>query len=92
MDLVSAIEDCADSSRLLGQFVSFLLMGENAIRQFWTLGYSYYALKQFDKGYEQNLLSPIVTFKVRGSVSASGGHKPEEILRKCLIEWGLIPD
>jgi len=92
MDIVAAIENSADNSRLLEQFVSFLLMGEDAVRQFWSLGYSYYALKQFDKGYERNLLSPIVIFKVRGSVSASGGHKPEAILRGHLAQWGLVPD
>lgn len=92
MDLVAAIENSADESRLLEQFVSFLLMGEDAVRQFWSLGFSYYALKQFGRGYERNLLSPIVIFKVRGSVSASGGHKPEAILRGYLESWGLIPD
>jgi hypothetical protein len=92
MDLVAAIENSPDESRLLEQFVSFLLMGGDAVRQFWSLGFSYYALKQFDRGYERNLLSPIVIFKVRGSVSASGGHKPEAILRGYLESWGLIPD
>ncbi len=92
MDLVAAIENSADESRLLEQFVSFLLMGEDAVRQFWSLGFSYYALKQFGRGYERNLLSLIVIFKVRGSVSASGGHKPEAILRDYLESWGLIPD
>jgi hypothetical protein len=92
MDLVAEIENSADESRLLEQFISFLLMGDDAVRQFWSLGYSYYALKQFGKDYERNLLSPIVIFKVRGSVSASGGHKPEAILREYLENWGLMPD
>ncbi len=91
MDLIAAIENSTDESRLLEQFVSFLLMGEDSVRQFWSLGFSYYALKQFGRGYERNLLSPIVIFKVRGSVTASGGHKPEEILRDYLASWGLIP-
>lgn len=92
MGLIAAIDNGATESRLLEQFVSFLLMGEDAVRQFWSLGFSYYALKQFGRGYERNLLSPIVIFKVRGSVSASGGHKPEAILRSHLESWGLIPD
>lgn len=92
MDLIAAIENSADESRLLEQFVSFLLMGEDAVRQFWSLGYSYYALKKFGRDYERNLLSPIVIFKVRGSVSASGGHKPEAMLRGYLESLGLIPD
>lgn len=92
MNLVAAIGNNADESRLLEQFVSFLLMDKDAVSQFWSFGFSYYALKQFRQGYERNLLSPIVIFKVRGSVSASGGHKPEAILRGYLESWGLIPD
>ncbi len=92
MDLVAAFESGALESRLLEQFVSFLLMGDDAVRQFWSIGYSYFALKTFGRGYERNLLSPIVIFKVRGSVSASGGHKPESILRGFLQSWGLVPD
>lgn len=91
MDLIAAIDNGATESRLLEQFISFILMGDDAVRQFWSLGYSYYALKQFGQGYERNLLSPIVIFKVRGSVSASGGHKPENILREYLTDLGLIP-
>lgn len=90
MKLVAAIENDADERRLLEQFISFLLKDDDAVRQLWTLGYSYYGLKQFGRGYEQNLLSPIVIFKVRGSVSASGGHKPEARLREFLAQWGLI--
>jgi len=92
MNLVAALGNSADESRLLEQFVSFLLMGKDAVRQFWSLGFSYYALKKLNQGYERNLLSPIVIFKVRGSVSASGGHKPEELLRENLRSWGLTPD
>lgn len=92
MDLVASMEASYDQSRFLEKFVSFLLMGDDAVRQFWSLGFSYYALKQLGGGYERNLLSPIVIFKVRGSVSASGGHKPEAILREYLESWGLIPD
>jgi hypothetical protein len=92
MDLVASIDNGAEESRLLEQYMSFLLMGDDAVRQFWSLGYSYFALKTFNKGYERNLLSPIVIFKVRGSVSASGGHKPEAFLRDYLESWGLIPN
>ena len=90
--LVAALAESASAAKLLEQFVSFLLMGKDAVRQFWSLGYSYYALKQLGQGYESHLLSPIVIFKVRGSVSASGGHKPEATLREYLAWLGLIPD
>jgi hypothetical protein len=90
MDLVAAMENAADESRLLEQFVAFLLKGDDAVRQFWSLGFSYFTLKHLGRGYERNLLAPIVIFKVRGSVSASGGHKPEAILRGYLETWGLV--
>ncbi|WP_435012897.1 hypothetical protein [Xanthomonas arboricola] len=35
------------------------------------------------------LLTPLALFQVRGSVSATGGHEPEEILRNKMSEWGL---
>jgi hypothetical protein len=44
-------------------------------------------LKAFRK--ERDLLTPLVVFQVRGSVAASGGHGPEELLRNRLSEWGL---
>lgn len=38
------------------------------------------------------LLTPLVIFQVRGSVAASGGHEPEEILRRQMQTWGMIRD
>jgi hypothetical protein len=73
--------------RLLEQFVSFLLNDEACVSQLWSIGYSYFMLKGFSK--ERDLLTPLVVFQVRGSVAASGGHDPEELLRKRLAEWGL---
>lgn len=77
-------------SALLLEFVEFILSDEDYISQLWSIGHSYYTLKEIGRG--QDLLSPLVVFKVRGSVSASGGHDPEDILRERLEEWGLIPD
>jgi hypothetical protein len=90
LELASTILDEEWESKLLEQFLSFLLQDEAAIRQFWTFGHCYFALKNFGRAYESNLLSPIVVFKVRGSVSASGGHHPEKILRDILRDWGLV--
>ena len=44
-------------------------------------------LKEFKK--ERDLFTPLAIFQVRGSVSATGGHEPEKILRQRLAEWGL---
>ncbi|HVC94134.1 MAG TPA: hypothetical protein VND64_10615 [Pirellulales bacterium] len=73
--------------RLLEQFVGFLLDNEACVSQLWSIGHSFFVLKHF--GREQDLLAPLVIFQVRGSVAASGGHDPEELLRARLLEWGL---
>lgn len=73
--------------RLLQEFVKFVLKDESCVSQLWSIGHSYTILKQFHK--ERDLLAPLVIFQVRGSVSASGGHKPEILLRERFIEWGL---
>jgi hypothetical protein len=74
---------------LLGKYISAILKDEDSIRQFWALGKSYFTLLAEGAGYEKALLAPIIIFKIRGSVSASGGHIPEDLLRKMMIEWGL---
>lgn len=90
MSIISQIDDLAVESSLLSQFLSFLLKDQNAVNQFWALGHSYFALKKI--GRARDLLAPIVIFKVRGSVMASGGHEPERMLRQLMREWGLEPD
>ena len=40
-------------------------------------------------GNEDDLLTPMVIAYVRGSASATGGHKPEAILRGHINSWGL---
>jgi len=73
--------------RLLQGFINFILSDSACISQLWGIGHSYFRLKSLKK--ERDLLTPLVVFQVRGSVSASGGHQPEEDLRKRLLEWGL---
>jgi hypothetical protein len=74
---------------LLGKYIAAILKDKESIRQFWALGKSYFTLLEISPGAEKALLAPIVIFKVRGSVSASGGHMPENILRKMMEQWGL---
>ncbi|MBK8185711.1 MAG: hypothetical protein IPK63_23580 [Candidatus Competibacteraceae bacterium] len=88
LGLVAALRTHPDhQKRLLEQFVSFLLNDDACVSQLWSIGYSYFMLKGFKK--ERDLLTPLVVFQVRGSVAASGGHDPEELLRTRLAEWGL---
>ncbi|WP_146131594.1 DNA cytosine methyltransferase [Merismopedia glauca] len=77
----------AQQRRLLQEFVKFVLKDESCVSQLWSIGHSYTILKQFQK--ERDLLAPLVIFQIRGSVSASGGHKPEILLRERFLEWGL---
>lgn len=73
--------------RLLGEFARFVLSDAQYVDQLWSVGRSYCILKAFGK--HQALLTPLVVFQVRGSVSASGGHDPEELLRCRFLDWGL---
>jgi hypothetical protein len=88
MEIVACLgSEPAQQSRLLQQFISFVLKDESCISQLWAIGHSYFTLKRIQK--ERDLLTPLVVFQVRGSVSASGGHNPEELLRQRFAEWGL---
>ncbi len=88
MGIVASLADYPDhQKRLLEQFISFLLSNNSYISQLWSIGYSYFMLKP--RGKEKDLLTPLVIFQARGSVAASGGHDPEEMLRRRMIEWGL---
>jgi hypothetical protein len=77
-----------EQKRLLLEFVRFVLSDEKYVAQLWSIGHSYTELKAFR--HERDLLTPLVIFQVRGSVSASGGHAPERILRERFHEWGLV--
>jgi len=78
-----------EAQGLLGNYIAAILKDEASSQQFWALGKSYYSLRGENPGSEAALLAPIVIFKVRGSVSASGGHIPEDILRKMMLSWGM---
>ena len=91
MAVVSRLGDYQDDQkRLLLEYVRFLLSDKSYIAQLWSIGHSYAQLKAFKR--EKDLLTPLVIFQVRGSVSATGGHAPERLLRERFAEWGLIKD
>ncbi len=88
MELIASLSSYQEyQQRLLEEFISFVLRDESCMSQLWSIGHSYFILKTLQK--ERDLLTPLVVFQVRGSVSASGGHNPEELLRQRLAEWGL---
>jgi hypothetical protein len=74
-------------TELIRVFFEFILSDEAYVSQLWAIGNCYYSLKPFNK--EQSLLSPLVIFKIRGSVTASGGHDPEQLLRGMMTDWGM---
>lgn len=75
---------------VLSQYVSFIIDGEQYLRSFWSIGKTYFEMKKL--GFEKDFLQPLIIFQVRGSVSASGGHEPEDSLRDRMVEWGLRPN
>jgi hypothetical protein len=80
-----------EQRKMLTEFISFVLSDDKFASQLWSVGRSYVTLKALAPGSERDLLSPLVAFQVRGSVTASGGHDPEDLLRRRLEEWGLEP-
>jgi hypothetical protein len=91
MEVVAAMKSAPHHQKiLLNHFIKFVLSDDKYVSQLWSIGHSYFALKTFGK--ERAFLSPLVVFKIRGSVTASGGHNPEALLRNRLTEWGLQPN
>lgn len=74
---------------LLEMYISAILKDEASVEQFWAFGNSFFNLRAISAGSEKALIAPITIFKVRGSVSASGGHIPEDILRGMMDQWGM---
>ncbi|QNR97708.1 hypothetical protein ICJ04_01960 [Stenotrophomonas sp. 169] len=87
--------DVADSLRksaisLTHSFINSLLNDEESASQ--LKEFIRYFLQCRSEGRDpSSILVPLALFQVRGSVSASGGHEPEEILREKMSEWGLRP-
>lgn len=78
-----------DAVALLADYTTFLLADEHDVAQLTSLVSSVRHLERERAGSSSELLAPLVSFQVRGSVAASGGHDPEQIVREYLVEWGL---
>lgn len=88
MTIVANLEKYTDiQTELLREFFEFTLSDDAYLSQLWAIGNCYYSLKPYNK--EKSLLSPLVIFKIRGSVTASGGHNPEQLLRTMMTDWGM---
>ncbi len=81
-------------STMLEEYVSLILEDEEELFQLWSICHAYNSLEQFstEHSFGKYLLNSCTIFKVRGSVTASGGHIPEEILRKKMTTLGMQPN
>lgn len=83
--------DAAAAAELVEGYVGFLLSDPKDVLQLDALVSAFAALEASLPGSGTHLLAPLVAFQVRGSVAASGGHDPEQIVRHYLKEWGFAP-
>jgi hypothetical protein len=72
---------------LFNKYISFVLNDESYWKSFQAIGLGYFRAKAIN--YHLEFLLPLVVFQVRGSLSASGGHEPENRLRLLMRQWGL---
>lgn len=79
---------------LLKEYTGLILEDEEETIQLWAICRSYNSLNQATPQgtLGRYLLNSCTIFKVRGSVSASGGHITEDLLRSKLLKIGLHPD
>lgn len=79
---------------LLKEYISLILEDEEETKQFWAICRSYTELNSLTASDDlgKYLLNACTIFKVRGSVSATGGHITEELLREKLLSMGLQPN
>lgn len=79
---------------LLREYVELILEDKEETMQLWAICRSYISLNELEpEGFlGKYLLNSCTIFKVRGSVSASGGHITEDLLREKLVGMGLRPD
>lgn len=73
----------------LKEYASLILCDEEEFYQLWAICSSYITLKEKDERLGKYLINASTIFKVRGSVSATGGHIPEDLLREKLNLMGL---
>lgn len=84
---VISLKDVA--AKVLFQFVDCLLADTSSQKQLSAFLQHYSRARETGESPEL-MLTPLVMFQVRGSVAASGGHEPEDLLRVRLSEWGLV--
>lgn len=84
--------DKGEAVAFVSEYANFLLASEGDANQVLSIVEASRALEKGSPGSTRHLLAPLVSFHVRGSVAASGGHDPEQIVRSYLLDWGLEPE
>ncbi len=88
LENLKLIENLAVAQKqLLYYYFEYILNQEIYARSLKIFGSKYFELKKM--GSADDLLAPMIIAYVRGSASASGGHRPESILREHMNSWGL---
>ena len=87
-NLIIQLKEQEDFQRLLlRSYVELIISDTGYAKQLWSLGNAYVLQKQ--AGNESYLISSIVIFQSRGSITATQGHIPETLLRSYMDDWGL---
>lgn len=74
----------------LEAYLHLIISDEGYSNQLYSVGSAY--ISQRKEGRENALISSMVIFQSRGSITATQGHIPEEILRHYMTDWGLQED
>lgn len=88
--IIQANNNEAFQEKFLESYIHLIISDEQYSKQLWSLGNAYCTQKRI--GNERALLSPIVVFQSRGSITATQGHIPENTLREYMTDWGLVAD
>ncbi len=83
--------DRVHAAKLMDNYISFLLASDADYNQLTALLDGFIAAEGHRATSGAQLIAPLVAFQIRGSVAASGGHDPEQVVRRYLAEWGLEP-
>jgi hypothetical protein len=87
----SGVDLLESAAVLLFEYISLIIADRDEVSQFWTVCRSFLQCLSISEDAAYSLITPAVIFKVRGSVSATAGHLPEQILRDKLTQIGLEP-
>lgn len=73
---------------LLEKYLRLLVGDLPSQRQVWSVGLGFESANACGCG--DDFLTTLVVFFKRGSITASKGHEPENILRERMREWGML--